>query len=274
MRWLRLVRLGVHLFWGLLTIACAYPLLQDRRRLQLKQRWSRQLLEMLGIRVDANLSRGAQGHLIVANHISWLDVFALNATRPMAFVAKAEVRNWPVIGWMAAKTDTIFLQRGRRSKALEINADIAGLLAAGKDVAVFPEGTTTDGSTVLPFFGALMQPAIDIRHEVHPVSIAYFDEAGKPCLAPVYAGETTMIHSLAAIISTPHITVHLSQTPAIAPNESTSRRILADMARGAIAFSLGISLSDRATLRHDPPGPSLPERVESPLYCGEMREQA
>jgi len=256
-----------------MTVACAYPLLHDRRRLLLKQRWSRQLLEILGIRVDANLPGIAQGHLLVANHISWLDVFVLNATRPMAFVAKAEVRHWPVIGWLAAKTDTVFLQRGRRCHAREINARIANLLAAGKDVAIFPEGTTTDGSTVLAFFGALMQPAIDSRRAIHPVSISYFDETGKPSQAPVYAGDTTMMECLAAIIATPRITARLNQTPPITPNGLATRRTLAGMARGAIAFSLGISLNDMAMLRHDPADASSPE-TESPLHCGDMREEA
>ncbi|MBP8277987.1 MAG: 1-acyl-sn-glycerol-3-phosphate acyltransferase, partial [Propionivibrio sp.] len=92
----------MHLLWGALTIACTYRFLNDPCRLWLKQRWSRQLLEILAIRLDAGIGGAAHGSLIVANHISWLDIFVLNAARPMAFVSKSEVRHWPLAGWLAA----------------------------------------------------------------------------------------------------------------------------------------------------------------------------
>ena len=111
---MRYARLALHLFWGALTVACAYPFLSDAPKRWLKQRWSRQLLEILGVRFQANFQGLWRGGLFVANHISWLDIFVLNAARPMAFVAKSEVRGWPLFGWLAAHTETIFLQRERR----------------------------------------------------------------------------------------------------------------------------------------------------------------
>ncbi len=240
---MRYARLAVHLLWGTLTIACIYRFLSDPARLWLKQRWSRQLLEILAIRLDSGSGNAARGSLIVANHISWLDIFVLNAMRPTAFVSKAEIRQWPLAGWLAANTDTLFLQRGRRSHAVAINRQIAAMLSSGKNVAVFPEGTTTDGAHVLPFHGALLQPAIDCGRPVQPVALAYFDAHGQRTSTPAYAGETSMAECLAAIIASRSLTVRLRLTPPIVPGES-SRRQIAAMAREAIAFRLGMSPED------------------------------
>ena len=98
---LRYARLGLHLLWGAATIASVYPLASTPLRLRLKRRWSRQLLCMLGIRLDVCWDNAPTGSLIVANHVSWLDIYALNATHAMAFVAKADVRAWPMVGWLA-----------------------------------------------------------------------------------------------------------------------------------------------------------------------------
>ena len=87
--------------------------------------------------------------LLVANHVSWVDIFVVNALTPAAFVSKADVRQWPVIGWLAAVNETVFLRRGSRGHARVINEEIAERMRAGRHVALFPEGTTTDGSHVL-----------------------------------------------------------------------------------------------------------------------------
>jgi 1-acyl-sn-glycerol-3-phosphate acyltransferase len=176
---LRCVRLGLHLLWGAATIASVYPLASTSVRLQLKRRWSRQLLRMLGIRLDVCWDNAPAGSLVVANHVSWLDIYALNATHAMAFVAKSDVRAWPLVGWLAARTDTVFLRRGLRADARDANARIAALLLAGQDVAVFPEGTTTDGSTLLDFHAALLQPAIAAGRPIQPVAITYHDRHGR-----------------------------------------------------------------------------------------------
>jgi 1-acyl-sn-glycerol-3-phosphate acyltransferase len=183
------------------------------------------------------------GSLIVANHISWLDIYALNAARPMVFVAKAEVRHWPLIGWLAAKTDTVFLRRGSCGHARRVNAQIDGLLNAGRDVAIFPEGTTTDGTHLLNFHSALLQPAVDARRPVQPVALSYHDANGHRSLAPAYAGETTMHECLDAILACRSLTIRLRATPPIA-SQTKSRRELAHEAQYAIAFSLKLSVAN------------------------------
>lgn len=240
---LRCARLGLHFLAGACAIAFVYPSVGENRRHWLKQRWSRQLLDILGIRLDAILAGIAPGNLIVANHISWLDIHALNATRPMAFVAKSELRHWPLVGWLATNTDTIFLRRGSPGDARLVNAEIGTMLKAGKDVAIFPEGTSTDGKQILNFHSALFQAAVDTGRAVQPVALSYFDTDGNRSLAPAYAGETTMAESLAAILACRTLTVRLRPTPSL-DSQTRQRRELAHAARASIAFNLGLPLSN------------------------------
>jgi 1-acyl-sn-glycerol-3-phosphate acyltransferase len=253
-RAIRAIRLGLHLLWGAFNVATVYPFIRDAHRLWLKQRGSRQLLEILGIRLDAQLTRAAPGSLFVANHISWLDIYALNAARPMAFVSKAEVRCWPLIGWLATNTDTIFLRRDSRRHTRAVNAEIGKLLNTDKDVAIFPEGTTSTGMHLLNFHAALLQPAIDTGRLVQPVSVSYYDADGRRSLAPVYAGETTMGECLSAILACRSLTVRLRPTPVLNP-KARRRHELAQAARGAIAFNLGIHLASH-------PGEEIPPEFQ------------
>jgi 1-acyl-sn-glycerol-3-phosphate acyltransferase len=238
-RALRCARLGLHFLAGACAIAFVYPSVGENRRLWLKQRWSRQLLDILGIRLDAKLAGFAPGNLIVANHISWLDIHALNAALPMAFVAKSELRRWPLVGWLATNTDTIFLRRGSPGDARLVNAEIGAMLKAGKDVAIFPEGTSTDGTQILNFHSALFQAAVDTGRAVQPVALSYYDAVGRRSLAPAYWGDVTMGECFAAILACRSLTVRLRPTPALDPR-IRQRRELAHAARGAIAFNLGV----------------------------------
>lgn len=221
-------------------VACVYPLVGDYRRISLKQRWSRKLLDILGVRLEANLTGITPGSLIVANHISWLDIYALNAARPTAFVSKAEVRQWPLVGWLAAKTDTVFLHRDSRRHARAVNNEIGRLLCADKDVVAFPEGTTSNGTQLLKFHAALLQSAVDARRPVQPVALSYHDADGLRSLAPAYAGETTMRECLAAILACRSLVVRLRPTPEL-ESQARTRRELAQAAQGAIAFALGLA---------------------------------
>lgn len=163
--------------------------------------------------------------MIVANHISWLDIFVINAVWPAAFIAKAEVRQWPLIGWLSARNDTVFLQRGSRGHARIVNSRIDALLNDGMDVALFPEGTTTDGTHLLSFHAALLQPAVETGHPVLPIAISYHDQNGRISTAPSYAGDTTLKECLSAILACRTLTVRLRPAPPIATTERTRREI-------------------------------------------------
>lgn len=242
-RFVRGGRLAAHLLIGVLTVLLLFPLLAGTRRRWLKQVWSRRLLRILNVQLDGVLPEAGSGCLFVANHISWLDIYALNAFRPMAFVGKSEVRRWPVIGWLAAHNDTVFLHRNSGRHAHAVNREIATRLMAGQDVALFPEGTTSDGYHLLGFHGALFQSAIEADCAVVPVALSYLDASGEHSGAPAYAGETTLLQSLARVLACSSLTVRVRCAAPITPS-AICRRELVRSARGAIAFNLGLSLND------------------------------
>ena len=152
----RCLRLGLHFVWGGLVTAAIYPWVNEAKRLQIKQRGSRRTLELLSIRIDALPVDIPPGCLIVANHIRWLDIFAINALHPAAFIARSEVRHWPFIGWLSARNDTLFLHRSRHTHARKTNREIAARLRHKADIAVFPEGTTSDETLLHGFHAALL----------------------------------------------------------------------------------------------------------------------
>jgi 1-acyl-sn-glycerol-3-phosphate acyltransferase len=107
-----------------------------------------------------------QSGILISNHLSYLDVLAISAVTPAVFVSKAEVRRWPLFGWFAAIAGTVFVERERRTHVGEVNREIEAALAAGALVVVFPEGTSTNGKTILPFRTSLLEPAARGNHEI------------------------------------------------------------------------------------------------------------
>lgn len=224
----RLLRVGMHLAWGLATVATVYLFLRRPARLWLKRRWSAQLVAMLGVRCRVGGELPSGPRLLVSNHVSWLDIFVINTLAPTAFVCKADVRDWPAIGWLCAKTETVFLPRGSRSAARHTAGLIASRLAEGWLVGVFPEGTTSDGRQVLPFHAALLQGALDAGQAIQPLALRYGDPSGCRSLAPAYCGETTLLQSLWRIARQPAIIASLSVLPG--PVEGRSRREVGELA--------------------------------------------
>ena len=224
---------------GVLVALTLFRLCGDRRRLLLKQTWSAALLDALGIELEADLTHAVPGALLVANHISWVDIFVINAALPSAFVSKEEVRHWPVIGWLAARNDTVFLRRGSRGHARIINAQVAALLDQGKHVAVFPEGTTTDGRSLLHFHAALIQPALAAGRPVLPAAISYWEGDGSRSLAPRYDGDISLGACLAAIVRRPRVIARLVTTPPCG-RQGEDRRQVAAQAREAISSAAGL----------------------------------
>ncbi|MDT3736690.1 MAG: lysophospholipid acyltransferase family protein [Denitratisoma sp.] len=240
---LRLARVGLHLGYGLATAALVYPAIGRPARLKLKQRWSRQLLGMLGVRLSIDAAMPASPALLVANHVSWLDIYVINALAPAAFVCKAEVRDWPLIGWLCERTETVFMPRGSRSAAKQAGEIVALRLRQGWRVGVFPEGTTTDGSGLLPFHAALLQGAIDADCLVQPLALRYLDERGQATAAAAYCGDTTLLQSLCRIAALPCLEVRLDVLPPL-DGRGAERRRLAAQAEMAIGRALNRPLRD------------------------------
>lgn len=239
-RWLRAARLGLHLIRGLLTASVLFPLLGQPARNRLILSWSAKLLAILNIRLTVRGAippRGSQGILFAANHISWLDIFLLNARHPLRFVSKAEVRAWPLIGLLVVKTGTLFIERTRRHDTGRANQAIESALRNGDHVALFPEGTTTDGSHVRHFHASLLQPAIDAGAPVQAVAIAYFGENGEIDTAPAYIDDLSLAKSLKQILRRPVIHAELNFVAVVAPH-GKNRRELAGVLHNLITNAL------------------------------------
>lgn len=238
MIWLRKTALGLHLLRGVLTCAVVFPWLGAESRQRHIRNWSRKLLAICGIEVEVQgLAPGQaapRGAMLVCNHVSWLDIYVLHSWQPSRFVAKSEIRGWPVIGWLCAVTGTIFIERASKRDAHRVLHQITDAMLQGDLVSVFPEGTTTDGGSVLPFHANLLQAPISGGLPVQPVGLAYLDAAtGQPTLAPAYIGDLTLGQTLDAILRAGPIKARLSFAPMLRAS-SASRRELASAAREVV----------------------------------------
>lgn len=154
---------------GLWTVRRHFPQWTEAQRQQAVQNWSRRLLHRLGVALEVHGPLPLQGPvLVVSNHLSWLDIVVINAARPCRFVSKSEVKAWPLIGSLVAGAGTLFIERERPRDALRVVHHLAECLQAGDVLAVFPEGTTGDGSAVLPFHANLLQAAVVTGRPVQP----------------------------------------------------------------------------------------------------------
>jgi 1-acyl-sn-glycerol-3-phosphate acyltransferase len=144
--------------------------------------------------------------LLVANHISWLDIVVMHAARHCRFVSKADVQHWPVVGTLADAAGTLYITRESRRDAMRVVHQMAERLQAGDVLAVFPEGTTGDGSQVMPFHGNLIQAAISASATVQPVAMHFADMVtGAMSFAPCYIGDDTLLQSLWRTLTTPNL---------------------------------------------------------------------
>ena len=239
-RWIRISRLTLHVLRGLATCAFLFPLQSGERRKREVEHWSLNLLNILNVRLFLHGKPPAYGSrplMVVANHVSWLDIFAINAIVPSRFVSKAEVRAWPVFGWLSMRSGTVFIERARRHDTLRVNHLIAAALRAGDVFAVFPEGTTTDGSTVLKFHASLLEPAIEAEAAVQPVALRYERSDATLCTEAAYTNGKSLWDVLMGMTSQHEILAHVCFLDPIVP-EARHRREIAEEAHDAIRRTL------------------------------------
>jgi len=231
----RLCRVILHLVAGLSACALVFPLVQGALRERIVRRWSRELLAICGVTVVQTPGAPALEHaMIVANHVSWLDIFVINALHPCRFVAKAEIRAWPVLGWLALKGGTIFIARGNRRELRHIFKGMVAALQAGERVALFPEGTTAAPGHVLPFHANLFEAAVDAAVMVQPYALRYLDCGGALHDEVDFSGELSFAQSMVKVLSGPPVRAELT---CLAPINAAGahRRELAQAAQDAIA---------------------------------------
>jgi 1-acyl-sn-glycerol-3-phosphate acyltransferase len=244
----RLAQLSAHLGRMWLGARLVAPRLSETQRVSLMRRWAVRFLAVLRVevRTRGHLPRASEPTLFVANHVSWLDSYALHTFTVARFVAKSEIAAWPVVGLIAARFGTVFIQRGSFRAAARTVGALAELLCRGRSVAVFPEATTSDGRGLLPFFPALFQAAVLTGARVHPVALRYRDARGAATTAAAYVGEMSIADSLRQLFAEPRLVVELIFCPPIDPTGLT-RRELATAARAAIAAALGLEAEAQAS---------------------------
>ncbi len=182
--------------------------------------------------------------MLAANHVSWLDVYSLISVCPARFVAKSEIRNWPLLGWLSQNAGTLFIERTKRSDTARINQDISNALTIGDRVAVFPEGTTSDGTALRHFHASLLQPAVAAETLLYPVAIRYHDMAGHISNAAAYVN-VSLLESLQQILRQSWIEVELIFADPVNSN-GKNRRELARFAEQAIASALSLPVPHKA----------------------------
>ena len=216
-----------HLLHGMWTIATRFPQASSAQRAAHIADWAQGLLRLLNVTVRIQGEPVQRGPLmVVLNHVSWLDILVMLAAQPVSFVSKAEVRRWPLIGWLATHVGTLYIERSSRKDAMRVVHQIADSLKAGHIIAVFPEGTTSDGRSVLPFHANLLQSAIACHAPVQPVALRFLEASGQSSMSAAYIGEDTLLASVWRMLRAAPITASLDFLPPLA-TEGLERRVLA-----------------------------------------------
>ncbi len=225
---------------GLLFMALTFALCGLQARLWSKKYWSVVLLWLCGVRVTqrgAPVERGAV--LWVVNHVSWLDIFVLNRVRATAFVAKSEIRHWPLIGWLARGADTIFIERASRHAVHKVGEAMQQRFASGQAVGLFPEGTTSPGLSVLPFYANLFEPARKAGAVIQPVALRFYHHGARSDFA-AFVGDQTLLHNMWCVLGGTGTSVEMVFLPVIwdGQSEPPVRAELSRLAHSAINLTL------------------------------------
>jgi 1-acyl-sn-glycerol-3-phosphate acyltransferase len=253
LRLFRLARLALHLVRGLAIAWLLFPKLSGAEKQAHTRRWSNTLLSILSVSVrENNAPKELPGRcMLVLNHISWLDIFVVDARFPATFIAKSEIRNWPMVGWLSTLVGTLYIERGKRSEARRARQIVAAEIERGTLIAVFPEGITTFGRSLERFHPALFQPALDAAATLQPVALRYLDAAGRHTDAAGYVGDTSLLESIWTIVSTRHMVAEFNLLAPISVRAQT-RHSLAEKAETAIAGALGVPAPQTSPARHPP----------------------
>ena len=247
-RLVRLIRVGLHVLQGVIIAGAVLRFAHEPLRSRIIQSWSQKLLAIFSVEYQVygpmpDLS--TRGAVFVANHVSWLDIWLIYTLRPVRFISKADVRAWPVIGWLAEKTGTLFIHRERRHHTAAIIKQAEAALAQGDCIGLFPEGTTTDGLRLLPFHASLFQAAVAQQAPIVLIAIRYRLPDGGIDTAPAYYGDLSLADSLRAVLARRRIRVEATYLGTLASVGKT-RRELSRAAETTIAKALNLPAPHKA----------------------------
>mgnify|MGYP003384451703 CR=1 FL=1 len=240
-----LLRVAIHIAECIFVTAVFFPFRNVAYQERYIRSWSARIMVIFGIemRVEGFVpAQYQQRALMVSNHVSWVDIFVLNSLETCHFVAKSDIRDWPLIGKMCERGWTIFLARGKRIDVRRIYTELVDRIQRGERVAFFPEGTTAAQGTLLPFHSNLFEAAIEARVPILPFSVRYTDSTGALQHSVDYIGDTSFLESIVMMLKGGKIIAHVQQLPMIS-SEGMHRRHLANAARAAVAQSLGLNVN-------------------------------
>ena len=239
--YLRLIRLAAVLLLGML-LASGVALAERVRRgdlMGLRQRltawFMRRLSAALPFEVEVRGELPQGPHLWLSNHVSWTDIPLLGQLLPLSFLSKAEVRTWPLAGWLAHKAGTLFIRRGSGDSAL-LARQLHRHLSAGRQLLIFPEGTTTDGLQIRTFHGRLLTSAIDTGTPLQPVAIRYLRDGETDLVAP-FIGDDDLPSHLLRLFAADRAKVQIQLLAPIA-SAGEERNVLARQAQRAVQVAL------------------------------------
>ena len=227
---------------AMLILRLVFPRASPARRRALVGWWSAKLVRIMGLvtQVRGPAPDAAEsGAMIASNHVSWLDIFVISGVRSTRFIAKSEIRDWPFTGWIVERSGTLFIRRERRRDTARINELVHAALHRGDCVGLFPEGTTSEGDTLLKFHSSLFEPAVVNRAHVHPCAIRYENADGSLCRQMAFAGELSFTQSLALAIRQRGVVARISFAAPI-DTAGQSRREVAQAAQNSVASLLGL----------------------------------
>ena len=236
----RICRILLHTLLGLAIAAFVWPFVGKPRKQALTMWWCKLLLNCFNIQVitHGTAPNGVHSSMFVANHVSWADIHALNSIIPLRFIAKLEIKNWPIFGYLVKKSDTIFIDRTTRKDAARIVKIATETLVSGDNVGFFPEGATTEGTHLLPFKSSILQSAINAKATILPVAIRYSKPNGSVNLAMAYAGDMTLGESMMRVLKQKNPVVELHfLAPITLPG--VNRQAASTAAYTAISNALG-----------------------------------
>jgi 1-acyl-sn-glycerol-3-phosphate acyltransferase len=245
-------RACLHVLRALWIIRFEFARLTPPQTQLVLREWTRQMLRILHVELVVQGSPPVRGPLLqLANHMSWLDILVMNAAHPTRFVSKADARHWPLLGTLVTAAGTLYIERENRRDAMRVVHRMTDRLREGDILSVFPEGTTGDGRSLLPFHANLLQAAISANAPVVPVALRFVDSrTGEPHDAPVYVGDTTLIGSIWTTLCARHLraVVHYGEPQTF---QGRDRRTWAEDVRAEVQRLLALSQTDQTEASPD-----------------------
>ena len=211
-----------HVMSGVFTLLIKFPSSTAGVKEALIKSWSNHLLSLFGMELQVKNPSviPRRPYLLASNHISWIDIHAINAFKPIRFVAKSEVEGWPIFGWMAKQLGTVFIQRGNSRHAIQVVGNMTKTLET-ESICIFPEGTSTEGHTIRPFKANLFESAVISKTPVYSLAIEYFDKkTGIKTDVTAFIGEMGLLESMSNILKHRNLRVELTFFP---PSGSSSQ---------------------------------------------------